>query len=91
MYGSGAATGMEITAMARRPTLKVPTMGRPVCFVAAAGTATISTVRGTVVVLTAATKALAIAAASLDSACPYKFCFEVNETTGQRGDESTSR
>ena len=62
-------------------------MGRTVWFVAAAGV----TVRGSVVLLTATTKALAIVAASLDSACPYKFCFEVNETTGQRGDESTSQ
>lgn len=64
---SGAATGMEITAMAHRPILKDLTVGRVVCFVAATGSAK----RGYVVLLSASTGALTIAA--LGSACPYKF------------------
>ena len=57
MYMSGAATGKEITAVVRRPILKVLTMGRAVCIETAAGTA----MRGAVVLLTATTTALAIA------------------------------
>ena len=79
MYGNGAATGMEITAVVRRPILKDLTMGRAVWFVAAAGAA----VRGAVVLLSAATAALAFAAATLGYACPCKFCFEVNKSTKQ--------
>ena len=80
MYGSGAPTGMEITAVVRRPILKVLTMGRTVCFVAASGLS----VRSTVVLLSATTAALATASSALGSACPYKFCFK---STSQRGDE----
>ena len=69
MYGSGAATGMPFTAVARRPILKALTMGRTVCLVAAAVTA----MRGTVVLLAAQSAALAFATATLGSACPYKF------------------
>ena len=69
MYGSGAATGMENTAVARRPILKVLTMGRTVWFVAAAGT----TMRRAVVLLTAPATVQAIAPTTLGSACPYKF------------------
>ena len=69
IYRNGAATGMEITAVARRPILKALTMGRTVCFVAAAVTA----MRGTVVLLPAAAAALTIATATLGCACPFKF------------------
>ena len=72
MYGNGAATGMEITAVVRRPTLKVLTMSGTVCtvcFVAAAGTS----MRVSVVLLPAAAAALTIATATLGCACPFKF------------------
>ena len=92
MYGSGAATGMENTAVARRPILKVLTMGRTVWFVAAAGT----TMRRAVVLLTAPATAQAIAATTLGSACPYKWFWgstsqQVNESTSQRVNESTGQ
>lgn len=65
------------TAVVRRPILKVLTMGRTVCFVAAAG----ATMRGAVVLLSAAATALAIAAAALGSACPYKFATVVRHSS----------
>ena len=87
MYGSGAATGLPFTAVVRRPILKALTMGRTVWFVAAAVTA----MRGNVVLLTAQSAALAFATATLGSACPYKFCFEVNKSTRQQVNEAMRR
>ena len=69
MYGSGAATGMENTAVARRPILKVLTMGRTVWIVAVTG----GGMQGAIVLLTASPTALAIATTVKGSACPYKF------------------
>ena len=87
MSMNGAAIGVEVTPVAHRPTLKVLTMGRSACFVAAAVTA----MRGTVVLLTAQSAALAFATATLGSACPYKFCFEVNKSTRQQVNEAMRR
>lgn len=84
MCGNGAATGREIIVVAHRPILKVLTMGRSTCFVAAAVVA----MRGTVVLLAATTTAPVTAASALGSACPYKFCFEVNESTRQQVNET---
>lgn len=87
MYMSGAATGKEITAVVRRPILKVLMMGRTVCIVAAAG----ASMRWAVVLLSAAATALAIATATLGSACPCKFCFEVDKSMRQQVNEAMSQ
>ena len=89
MYGSGAPTGVEITAVAHRPILKVLTKGRTACTVAVAG----STMRWAVVLLAAPSIALAVAATALGSVCPYKFILKstgqrVNETMCQQVDEA---
>ena len=92
MYGSGAATGMENTAVARRPILKVLTMGRTACIVAAAG----AVLRGAVVLRTATPTAPFTATTSLVSACPFKSVLkstsqQVNESTRKGGDESLNQ
>ena len=69
MYGSGAATGMENTAVARRPILKDLTMGRTVCAVAVAGAASPGSVARRIV----ATATRRTATAALACGWPFEF------------------
>lgn len=64
---NGATIGMEVTPVVGKPILKVLTMGRVACFVAAVGNA----MRGAVVLLSATTIALTASPTTLGSACPF--------------------
>ena len=69
MYGSGAQTGMEITAVVDKPILKVLTMGRTACAVAVAG----ATAPGTVARRIVATASRRTATATLACGWPFEF------------------
>lgn len=60
MYGNGAATGMEITAVALKPIHAAPPPGLSACFAAAAGSA----LRSTAVFRSAASSARGTASSS---------------------------
>ena len=69
MYGSGAATGMLVTAVVHRPILKAPTMGRTVWSVAVAVTTTPGAVAHRIV----ATATRRAVTATMACGWPYEF------------------
>ena len=66
---NGAATGVEVTPVAHRPTLKALTMGRTVCAVAVVG----STTSGSVARRIVATATRRTATAALACGWPFEF------------------
>ena len=74
MYGNGAPTGMEITAVVRRPILKALTVGRTVCTVAVVGATSSGTVARRIVTTTTRRSA----ATALACGWPFEFATKLS-------------